>query len=129
MMTSATTRSAGFTLLEILVSLVVLSLAMAALIKSAGSYTSNQAYLRDRTVAEWIARNQLVQMQVNQAWPSIGQKKDTLDYAGREWRWVMQVTQTAEENLRRLDIDIFPVDGVEHDEPVSRLSGFVANPT
>jgi general secretion pathway protein I len=125
----------GFTLLEVLVALVVLALALGALIQAAGDYTINQAYLRDRTFAEWVARNQLAIVQLSGRWPSVGQQKGEVEFpvgdsetGGREWRWVMQVTQTPEADLRRLDIDIFPLNADEDEEPLARLSGFMENP-
>lgn len=124
----------GFTLLEVLVALAVLAISLGAAIKAAGGYTLNQAYLRDRTFAEWIARNQLATVQLSGDWPKAGQQKGEVEFPlsgaqepAREWRWVMQVTQTPEDNLRRLDIDIFPLNALDGD-PVARLSGFLIKP-
>ncbi|TCK19405.1 general secretion pathway protein I [Thiogranum longum] len=125
-------RMHGFTLLEILVALLVVSLSMGAVVQTVGSYTRNQANLRDRVFAQWVARNQLASVQIAGDWPSVGQKKGDTDFpedAGgsksREWRWVMQVTQSPEEDMRRLDIDVFRADADDDAEPIARLSGFV----
>ncbi len=129
----------GFTLLEVLVALVVLALSLGAVIQTAGDYTLNQVYLRDRTFAEWVARNQLattlLEGTVQRRWPSIGQQKGEVEFpeggtdvGGREWRWVMQVTQTPEEDLRRLDIEVFPLNADEDQSPLARLSGFMGKP-
>ena len=129
----------GFTLLEVLVALLVLALSLGAVIQTAADYAQNQAYLRDRTFAEWVARNQLattlLQVRMAKRWPSIGQQKGeiefpvaTSDVGGREWRWVMQVTQTPEEDLRRLDIEVFPLNVDEDQPPLASLSGFVGKP-
>ncbi len=122
----------GFTLLEILVALVVVSLSMGAVVQTVGSYTRNQANLRDRVFAQWVARNQLASVQIAGDWPSVGQKKGDVDFPedasgskSREWHWVMQVTQTPEEDMRRLDIDVFRADADDDAAPVARLSGFV----
>ena len=129
-------RVRGFTLLEVLVALVVLALSLGAVIQTTGSYTVNQAYLRDRTFAEWVARNVLAEAQLADEWPSIGQTKGeaefplaTADIPAREWRWVVQVTQTPEEDLRRLDIRVYPgnADDDEDTEPTASLSGFIGN--
>ena len=130
-------RAAGFTLLEVLVALVVLALSLGAVIQATGDYTINQAYLRDRTFAEWVARNRLAEEQLSGEWPSIGRTKGeaefplaAADMPGREWRWVVQVTQTPEEDLRRLDIRVYPanVDIDEDTTPMASLSGFVGKP-
>lgn len=118
-------RNAGFTLLEILVALAVLGTAMGALIQSAGGFTRNEAYLRDRTIAEWVARNQMIKQQLEAKWPAIGQTKDEVEYAERQWQWVMQVTKTPEADLRRLDIEIFALDNASDEQALASLTGFV----
>ncbi len=118
-------RARGFTLLEILVALTVLALAMGALVQSAGGFTLNQAYLRDRTLATWVARNRLVEQQLDPAWPRLGQLKGETEYGGREWRWVMQVTQTPERDLRRLDIEVFALPETDDEQPLATLAGLV----
>ena len=127
--------SSGFTLLEVLIALMVLALSLGAVIQAAGDYTVNQAYLRDRTFAEWVARNQLATMLLEDEWPSIGQQKGDAelplagaDRPAREWRWVVQVIQTPEEDLRRLDIEVFPANADDEAEPLASLSGFIGKP-
>ncbi len=131
-------RARGFTLLEVLIALVVLALSLGAVIQAAGDFTANQAYLRDRTFAEWVARNQLATLLLAGEWPSLGQKKGEAEMplgerekGGRSWRWVVQVVQTPEEDLRRLDIEVFALsdDGrADEDQPMATLSGFIGKP-
>ena len=85
---------AGFTLLEVLVALAVLTLSLSAAIQAVGDYTGNQAYLRDRTFAEWVAHNQLASVQLSGNWTSVGQQKGEVELPaagaetqGRVWRW------------------------------------------
>lgn len=120
-------RVDGFTLLEVLVALAVLALTMGAIIKGVGGYAGNQAHLRDRTLTTWVARNVLVDQQVHDAWPEVGEIKGTTEMGGREWRWIGTVSQTGEADLRRLEVAVRPADA-EDSEPVTVLSGFLARP-
>ena len=117
----------GFTLLEIMVALAVLALAMGAVIKAAADYTDNQSYLRDRTMTAWVARNVLVQHQLENQWPRVGERKGTLQMGGREWQWLANISQTEEEQLRRIDVEVRALDG-DDDDPITVLSGFLKQP-
>lgn len=118
----------GFTLLEVLIALAVLALAMGAVIKATSDYTGNQSYLRDRTLAMWVARNVLVQYQVTGQWLSVGERKGTQEMGDQEWRWLARISQTEESELRRLDVEVYPLDSDDDENPVSVLSGFLRQP-
>lgn len=121
-------RLQGFTLLEVLIALAVLALAMGAVIKAASDYTSNQSYLRDRTLAMWVARNVLVEYQVKGEWLSVGERKGIREMGHQEWRWLARISQTEEAELRRLDVEVYPLDSDDDENPVSVLSGFLLQP-
>jgi len=123
----AASRTRGFTLLEVLIALVVLALSLSAVIKATGDYTNNQSWLRDRTLATWVARNVLVESQLKGDWPRVGERKGTLEMGSREWRWLARVSQTEEQRLRRLDVEVSPIDD-DDAEPITTLSGFLRQP-
>ena len=117
----------GFTLLEIMVALAVLALAMGAVIKAAADYTDNQTYLRDRTMTAWVARDVLVQYQLENQWPRVGERKGTLKMGRQEWQWLAIISQTEEEQLRRIDVEVRALDADDAD-PITVLSGFLKQP-
>lgn len=58
-LTKRPSEIAGFTLVEVLVALLVLALALLALQVRMTQYLDDAAYLRDKTLASWVALNQL----------------------------------------------------------------------
>ena len=117
----------GFTLLEILIALAILALSLSATIKAVSDFTGNQVYLRDRTLAIWVARNVLVEHQVESVWPSVGERKGTMDMGEREWRWTARYSNTDESDLRRIDIEVRLQD-TDDKESLAVLSGFLQSP-
>ena len=78
-----TARYAGFTLLEVLVALAVLAIGLGAIITAAGQSAGNVSYLRDRTLAAWVAENKLNELLLAQAWPKLSNIQGTAVMAGR----------------------------------------------
>ena len=80
----------GFTLVEVLVALLVLALAMAAWQLRISRQLDSAGYLRDKTLAEWVALNQLHYLQLlqrlGQTQPLPGQS-GTAVLAGRTFYW------------------------------------------
>jgi len=106
--------SKGFTLLEVLVALTVLAIALAAVIESAGRAVGNARYLRDKTLANWVALNRLTEVQVLNQWPSVDVHRGTVPMAGREWHWTLTVTGTPDKDVRRAELEVrYERDGPE----------------
>jgi len=119
-------KKQGFTLLEVLVALAILAIALAAVIKATTENAENARYLRDKTLAHWVAMNVLTEIQVRQEWPAVGKKDGTKMMAEREWFWIVKISKTLDEELRRLDVQVFY--NRKDEEPVTLLVGFVGMP-
>lgn len=119
-----TARARGFTLLEVLVALAVLALALAAAVSAGAAYVGNQVYLQERTLAHWVARNVLTELQLEREWPGTGKREDNTRMAGREWTWRATVAETPEQDMRRVDIDVWAGEE-DKGEPLAGISGFL----
>jgi general secretion pathway protein I len=113
----------GFTLIEVLAALVIVSLGMMAVIQAVSQTASNSSYLRDKTIAHWVAMNRLTEVRLEQGAPKVDKTSDEVEMAGREWRWTMEVTQTPVETMRRIDISVRPADGQDGSSMAS-ITGF-----
>ena len=119
-------RSRGFTLMEVMVALAILAIALAAIIKSTAENITNTAYLRDKTLAHWIAMNKLTELQVMDVWQT-GKADGKTDFAERTWGWRTEIKNTAVGTVRRVEVDVFR-EG-EKDHPLATLTGFLGSPT
>jgi general secretion pathway protein I len=113
----------GFTLIEVLAALVIVSLGMLGVITAVGQTASNSSYLRDKTIAHWVAMNRLTEARLQPAAPKIDKSSDEVEMAGRKWRWTMTVTQTPVETIRRIDVSVRPEEADE-DSSLAFVSGF-----
>lgn len=104
-------RSAGFTLLEVLVALAVLAVALGAIIHAVTQSIGNVAALREQTFAGWVALNKVNAFLLDVAvWPDEGSRKGTADLANRTWRWEARFSKTADPDLRRLELTVHAVE-------------------
>ncbi len=118
-----TTSQRGFTLIEVLAALVIVALGMMAVIQAVSQTASNSSYLREKTVAHWVAVNRLTEVRLQRTPPPIDETSDEVEMAGRTWRWTMTVSQTPIETIRRIDISVRPADADE-DASIASITGF-----
>ena len=116
-----TKRARGFTLIEVLVALVVVALALLALTRTAGGQVAAFDALRERTLAGWVAANVLAETRLATPLPATGRRDGRMQFAGREWRWTLDVQATANTRIRRLDIAVHAGDDPH---PLATLTGF-----
>lgn len=117
-------RQRGFTLLEVLIALVVVSLALLALTRTAGIQVNSFDGLRERTLAGWVASNVLNETRIATPFPGVGKRDGRTRFANRDWRWILEVKATDDPDMRRLDVLVFVGDSAE---PSASLSGFGSN--
>jgi general secretion pathway protein I len=116
----------GFTLVEVLVALAVLTIALSAVMRGLSQSIDMSASLRDRSIAMWVAQNRLTTHQVQRDWPALDTTEGNTDMAGREWHWRELVAPAPGETaLRRIEIEVRPATG---QQTLARLVGFLPQP-
>jgi general secretion pathway protein I len=103
----------GFTLIEVLAALVIVALGMLGVIEAVTQAARNGTYLRDKTLAHWIAMNVVTERRLSAAPPDVAESSGDVDYAGQRWHWTMRVTQTQVESMRRMDVAVRTADAAD----------------
>ncbi len=97
-------RQRGFTLLEVLIALAIVALSAGALLGSVTSSASNVIYLKERTLAEWVALNRLAEIRMDVNMPGTGKRKGNSVMGGMRWEWEEEVTELPFEGMYRIDV-------------------------
>jgi len=123
-------RAAGFTLLEVLVAVTVVAISMGALIAGFGRFATQAGDLRQRTLATWVAHNELNRVMLEAGWPGTGGRDGKVEMAGLEWRTRLDVVGTEDPQLRRLDLKVYApgVSDIDADTPAAAgLTAFLSS--
>lgn len=116
-------RSPGFTLIEVLAALVIVALGMLGAITAVNQATRNGTYLREKTLAHWVAMNVVTERRLQTSPPDVTESSGEVDFANERWRWTMRVTQTEVRSLRRMDVSV-RLASAPDTSSLASLSGF-----
>lgn len=120
-------RARGFTLLEVLVALLLLSISLVALVRLTTLHAQAATHVRDSTLAQWVAANVIAETRLRSAFPSTGRSNGTMAMGQQRWDWQLVVAATDEPRIRRLDVSVTH-EGSDADGVAAALTGFVSQP-
>jgi general secretion pathway protein I len=89
-----------------MVALVIVAFGMMAVSKQINSYIVAATYVEQKTLASWIATNKLTELSVGPTWPTVGDYDEDIEFAGRQWRCAIVVSETEVTNLHRVDVSV-----------------------
>jgi general secretion pathway protein I len=118
-------KRAGFTLIEVLVALAIVSIALMSALRAAGQGTTNVGELRSRLLAGWVAENLLAEHRARRDWLPLGIQRGTGREGGLDFTWREEVIATPNPSFRRVDVRVFAT--AEESHSLAHLAGFVVN--
>ncbi len=96
----------GFTLIEVMIALAIMSIAVTGLTKSLGDTALSQTQLESRIIATWVAEDELVKQHVLSGVPSEDNASSgqatTVTQLGREWRIDFRSESTTFPGIKKL---------------------------
>lgn len=114
----------GFTLLEVMVALAIVSIGLIAAFNGIIQMAHSISTMRDRALADWIAMNQITEIRISGEFPEIGNFDGDVFFGNRDWRWEAEISETGVTDLRRIDMSVAHLE--LPDDPVTIMTGFVA---
>ncbi|NOX27040.1 MAG: type II secretion system minor pseudopilin GspI [Gammaproteobacteria bacterium] len=104
-------REKGFTLIEVIIALAVIAISMAAAINGVGKNINNASYLREKTLAHWVASNKVAEIQLSGVALDASEKKGEETLANLRWEWTVKIDETDIKDIKRLTVKVQREDG------------------
>jgi general secretion pathway protein I len=120
-------RTGGFTLVEVLVALVVVALGLTALMVAVNGTARTSGFLRDKSLAQWIALNRLSEVRLNTT--KFGQNTDTgeLDFGSRKWHYDTRYFDTSIASMKRVVVRVYAGDAKAKGNALAQAVGFLGS--
>lgn len=120
------TKVSGFTLIEVMVALFVVVFTLSALMLKTMSIVDNTAYLHNKTVAHWVALNQLELARLNNQQTNQLLSSETSgveNMVGQQWFWRIKPITTANSGFVQLQVSVALEREVE--QPIVTVMGMI----
>jgi general secretion pathway protein I len=116
-------QTSGFTLIEVLVALGIVSVALLAGMRATDSLVNNAQRLSDVLLGQVCVENELIKVRLSKAMPNVGDSTFSCEQAGKTLSGKMAVTATPNPSFRRVDAEVF--NGDKGENSVIKLSTIV----
>ncbi|MCK4834309.1 MAG: type II secretion system minor pseudopilin GspI [Gammaproteobacteria bacterium] len=113
----------GFTLIEVMVALTIIAISLGALLNTSGTQAHSTTYLKQKTLAHWVAVNELTQLRILKSLPDIGDKEGSTTMADHEWHWIRTTIKTEQKDTVQVLFKVFADE--EHQKNLTSIIGYV----
>ncbi len=101
-------NSQGFTLLEVMVALMIVSVVLLSLLRITALQANHLRYLEQKNIAQWIALDTIAKIRVGliPLSTSQGNMQGTTNQLNQNWYWQVKLTSTADPRAFKAQVDI-----------------------
>ena len=118
-------RGRGFTLIEVLIALVIVSLVLAASMRAGGTMIVTQDALRRATLAGWSAENRLAEVRLARVFPALGISESPCPQIDIAMVCMVEVRNTPNPAMRRVDVRVY--EALDRHRQLAHRVAFQAN--
>ncbi|GAA4891286.1 type II secretion system minor pseudopilin GspI [Ferrimonas pelagia] len=119
-------RARGFTLIEVMMALAIFATAALAIINTASIQLNAIPLLQERTLANYVVHNRLVDAQLESPFPDVGTRNGQTELAEQTWYWRQKVVKASDEKLRMIEVSV-SLDQT-FDNVLAEVQTYVADP-
>ncbi len=109
-------------MIEVMVALTIIAISLGALLNTSGTQANSAGYLKRKTIAHWVAVNELTQLRITKEFPGEGDKKGSTEMADKEWFWTRTTIKTEDKDARQIIFTVYA--DKERENNLSSLTGY-----
>lgn len=111
--------------MEVLVALMIVAVGLTALMVAVNGTARTSGFLRDKTLAQWIALNRLSEVRLNVV--KFGQNTDTgeLVFGSRKWHYDTRYFDTSIASMKRVVVRVYLGDAKTKGNAIAQAVGFL----
>jgi general secretion pathway protein I len=102
-------KNAGFTLIEVLIALVIISVAMTAVIKTTTQNIRDTLYLQNKMIAHWVGMNTVNGVRAGLI--KLSSQTDNIEEStvmlGEKWSWKAILEPTPNKAIAKIKVTVF----------------------
>ena len=115
-------KNSGFTLIEVMIALAIVAISLGSAIAITSQDIMRADSMQHRAYANWIAQNKLTEARINNIKPNVGIQNGFIIFAGNNWQWETNISETGIDDLYRMDVAV----SIEYRElPARTITGFI----
>ncbi len=114
-------NAGGFSLLEVLVAMAIISIALLALSSTGGGQIKQLNNLQQQTLAHWVAQSVITESRLARA-DGLGRSEGVSEMGSQHWYWQLHTAPSSDPLLLRLDVSVFS--DPEQQQLILAQSGF-----
>jgi|TARA_B110000438_G_scaffold111110_1_gene108966 general secretion pathway protein I len=115
-------KNSGFTLIEVMIALAIVAISLGSAIAITSQDIMRADSMQHRAYANWIAQNKLTEARINNIKPNVGIQDGFIIFAGNNWQWETNISETGIDDLYRMDVAV----SIEYRElPARTITGFI----
>lgn len=120
-------RNQGFTLIEVLIALAIISIALTAILKVSSQAIRDTQYVQQKTLAMWVGSDVMHAIQSGLVNPPGAPDKleDTTEILGQTFSWQAEKASTPNPRIHQMNVDVLRPN---EETSMLHLTGYLYDP-